>query len=142
MKKALVDATRRHPFRCRARTDLSAAPWAMLSTMELRELIERLTRSAQDLRSRAARRAATLDTPAGAPRSDPLYQRLFFALEGLIREIGSAQEELSRRTGVRLHDGHRRTKLRIHPETPTAGELGELSHASSRRSDREDLALQ
>lgn len=117
-------------------------PLTAISTTALRNLIERQARSAQDLRGRAARRAAMLDTPAGAPRSDPLYQRLFFALEGLIREIDDAQEELTRRTGARMHGGHRRTKLRIHPEAPTMGKRQEPARVASSRSDREDLALQ
>lgn len=142
MKKAFVYATRWNPFHCGPRMDLGEGPLAALGTAALRELIERLARSAQDLRHRAARRAAMLDTPAGAPRSDPVYQRLFFALEGLIREIRHAQEELSRRTGVRIPVRHRRTKLRIHAETSTQGPVGECSSTWSRQPNRDDLALQ
>jgi hypothetical protein len=72
-----------------------------LDLVELRALIERLERSQRDLSARVARRAATLDTPVGAPRSDPLYQQLFFALAGLREQLASANRELARRTTAR-----------------------------------------
>lgn len=76
-------------------------PLTVLDSAELQALIQRLERAARDLRGRAATRAAMLDTPPGAPQSDPLYQRLFFGLEALHRQIGSARKELSQRTDAR-----------------------------------------
>ncbi len=81
--------------------DHTAGGLVALDLAELRALIERLERSKRDLSARVARRAATLDTPVGAPRSDPLYQQLFFALAGLREQLASANGEQSRRTTAR-----------------------------------------
>ena len=78
---------------------------AALDSAELRGLIECLQHSERDLQARVASRAATLDTVAGTPRSDPLYQRLFFALAGLREQLASANGELSRRTVARARPG-------------------------------------
>ncbi|MEO8543693.1 MAG: hypothetical protein ABI434_08930 [Burkholderiaceae bacterium] len=58
--------------------------------------IARLEHSEKDLRIRVAGRAAQLDTPLDAPRSDPLYQRLFFAHAWLREQLVVANEELLR----------------------------------------------
>lgn len=68
-----------------------------LDDAELQGLINRLARSEQDLHGRVARRAGALDTPAGTPRSDPLYQRLLSVLEGLREQLERAHRELLRR---------------------------------------------
>ena len=68
-----------------------------LDDAELQALVNRLGRSEQDLHARVARRAGTLDTPAGTPRSDPLYQRLVSVLEGLREQLGHAHKEFLRR---------------------------------------------
>ena len=74
-----------------------ADPLTVLNTAELHDLIERLAGFVQDLHPRKERRAAMLDTPAGAPQSDPVYQRLFFNHERFSRQIEGARSELSRR---------------------------------------------
>lgn len=64
---------------------------------ELRGLIGRLRRVEQDLTERLAGRRAM---PGGADRpvSDPLYQRLFFILEGLSEQRVAAESEFARRS--------------------------------------------
>jgi hypothetical protein len=65
---------------------------------ELQRALQRLMRAERDLESRLAGRAAALDG-AGAPVSDPLYHRLFFALAGVRGRRVDAEAELSRRAG-------------------------------------------
>lgn len=89
-----------HPPDHKPASERVADPLTTFDTTALDEFIARLERSAQDLRARVALRAAALNTPAGAPRSDPLYQRLFFTLKGLDHEIGRAHKERSRRTST------------------------------------------
>ena len=63
---------------------------------ELRRLLDRLQRNERDLRRRLATRVAALGDP-GSPISDPLYQRLFFALRSVEAQRGGAESELDRR---------------------------------------------
>ena len=72
-------------------------PLTVLHTAELRDLIERLNRIVEDLNTRKERRAKTLGTPRGAPQSDPLYQRLFFAQARFSRQVERVQGQLSQR---------------------------------------------
>ena len=90
--------------------------FAALGPVALEDLIERLHRSADDLRERVTARAERLDTPPGAPQSDPVYQQLFFALARLMQEIDHAQHELARRSGGRA-GAWRRPALRIRRDT-------------------------
>jgi hypothetical protein len=78
--------------------DLVVDPLTVLHTAELRDLIERLNRIVEDLNTRKERRAKTLDTPRGAPQSDPLYQRLFFAQARFSRQVERVQGQLSQRS--------------------------------------------
>lgn len=87
-----ADATRGGPSHC------GMGGLAIRDLIELRGLVTRLERSERDLRTRLAKRETELDTPDGSPRSDPLYQRLFFALARLRGQLASANEELSRNT--------------------------------------------
>jgi hypothetical protein len=66
---------------------------------ELEGLIGRLKRAEQDLMERLANRHAALGEADG-PVTDPLYQRLFFILEGLREQRAAAERELSRRAGA------------------------------------------
>ena len=80
----------------RPRTGGVRADVTVADAAELTGRITRLEHSEADLSSRLAQRAAQLDTPLGAPCSDPLYQRHFFALAWLREQIAGAKEELSR----------------------------------------------
>jgi hypothetical protein len=61
--------------------------------------IEQLQGNERDLRSRLAARVAALGHPA-APISDPIYQRLFFALAGLEVQRAEAESVLARRVAL------------------------------------------
>jgi hypothetical protein len=96
-----MERTKRMTRSKRSEPAETARGLAALDAAELHGLIERLERSESDLTERVARQAATLDTPVGAPRSDPLYQKLFFALAGLREQLAGAHRELSRRSTAR-----------------------------------------
>jgi hypothetical protein len=66
---------------------------------ELQGLSGRLRRAEQDLAERLADRRAALDG-ADRPMSDPLYQRLFFILEGLTEQRVAAERELRQQAGA------------------------------------------
>jgi hypothetical protein len=82
----------------RSLPEFAADPLRLLDNAGLRDLIARLRRVTQDLLERKEVRAAMLETPPGAPQSDPVYQRLFFAHQGLLLDMDRAERELSRRT--------------------------------------------
>ena len=56
---------------------------------------EGLTRAERDLRDRVAVRISALERAGRSHLSDPLYQRLWFALEGVREDLRSAQEGLA-----------------------------------------------
>jgi hypothetical protein len=61
---------------------------------ELRRLLDRFKRNELDFRERLATRVEALGGP-GASISDPLYQRLYFALESLEAQRTGVESELS-----------------------------------------------
>lgn len=69
---------------------------------ELRRLLNRLQRNELDFRERLAKRVEALGGP-GASISDPLYQRLYFALESLEAQRAGVESELSRRDVSLVH---------------------------------------
>ncbi len=123
MKRTLSNASRWNLFRATPHGRSSGCSLDALHTPALQSLIARLGRTAEDLRHRAQQRAAMLHIPAGAPRSDPVYQQLFFVLEGVLRELAQAQATLNRRPGQAagsdpgVQQRHRRDKLRIHVDS-------------------------
>lgn len=68
----------------------------IVDNAELRRLLDRLQRNELDFRERLAKRVEALGGP-GASISDPLYQRLYFALESLKAQRAAVESELSRR---------------------------------------------
>ncbi len=58
--------------------------------------VDELHENERDLRTRLAARVAALGDP-DAPISDPIYQRLFFALAGIEAQRAAAEGEVARR---------------------------------------------
>ena len=73
--------------------------WMAAGDTELEGLIGRLKRAEQDVLERLEGRRVALGGADG-PVTDPLYQRLFFILDGLSEQRVRAESALSRRTGA------------------------------------------
>ena len=70
-----------------------------LDNADLFRWADELQGNERDLRTRLAARVAALGDP-GAPISDPIYQRLVFALVGIKAQRAAAESELARRVAL------------------------------------------
>jgi hypothetical protein len=72
----------------------------MLEDATLRSRIGRLQLEEQDLAERVAKQTAALEAEDRWHKSDPLYQRLSFVLEGVREDLRNIEGELARRANV------------------------------------------
>ena len=71
-------------------------PFETYGSTDLLRLLDQLQGYEGDLRNRLATRIVEVGDP-GLPISDPIYQRLFFALHSIEAQRAAAERELARR---------------------------------------------